>query len=483
MNDRTVPAPSGSTSAYPRSITGTMTRSQPSDSGFAIIEVVVSAAVLAIVALAVLSGIDGATGSSAREKARAVAASLAEKDQERLRAMSVETLKAVPQAAPITVDGVTYTIKSEANWVTDDTGGTPACGNSGNSAEYFHITSTVTSNVVGVRIPAVEIDSLVSPNVAYSQEHGTLGVKIVDRIGNGRPGITVSGTGPSALSAQTTDQDGCVLWRSVNIGAYTISINAGGCGEFGESAVTREQTVSPNTVSFVTVSYDQCVDATVNVKTHTPGTPFTTNPASAIASRARDVSDLSSNGSLKTWSVATPSTTLAAKLFPHPAPYGFFTGRCEYESPEKLGIANYFATTNPGASLTAVPGQPAAPVVYQPPVRIWIQRTYTNSPPAAGRADVTLALQKPGEYASDSCEEPPFAMTVASWGATNGMVSHDSSTFDPGLPFGTYKVTCIYDRQSGRYARPNSTYDNTSADGGAALTINIPRNSWTTSPC
>src|SRR4051812_9535890 len=99
------------------------TRASSSQSGFAIIEVVVSAAVLAIVAMAVLAGVDGATGSSAREKARAIAANLGEQDQERLRAMSVDTLTAVPQAAPVVIDGVTYTIKSEAGWVTDDTGG------------------------------------------------------------------------------------------------------------------------------------------------------------------------------------------------------------------------------------------------------------------------------------------------------------------------------------------------------------------------
>ena len=60
-------------------------RTLRSESGFALIEVIVAAAVLAIVALAVLSGIDAASSTSAREKARAVAASLAEQDQERMR--------------------------------------------------------------------------------------------------------------------------------------------------------------------------------------------------------------------------------------------------------------------------------------------------------------------------------------------------------------------------------------------------------------
>src|SRR3954454_4723870 len=107
-----------------------------SESGFAMIEVIVSAMVLAICALAVLSGIDGAQGSSAREKARAVAGSLAEADQERMRAMSVETLLAIPQQPSVTIDGATYTVKSEAAWVNDDTGGTPSCGNSSNNSEY-----------------------------------------------------------------------------------------------------------------------------------------------------------------------------------------------------------------------------------------------------------------------------------------------------------------------------------------------------------
>ena len=120
-------------------------RNARSESGFALIEVVVSAAVLAIVAMAVLSGIDAASGSSAREKARAVAVALAEADQERMRGMSVETLLALPLTTTVPVEKATYTVKSKAEWVTDDTGGTPSCGNSSDNNQYLHVTSTVTS--------------------------------------------------------------------------------------------------------------------------------------------------------------------------------------------------------------------------------------------------------------------------------------------------------------------------------------------------
>jgi prepilin-type N-terminal cleavage/methylation domain-containing protein len=112
-------------------------------SGFALIEVIVSAAVLAIVALAVLSGIDGAGASSAREKARAVASSLAEQDQERLRSMPVEMLANPPQTPPVIVDGVTYDVASKAQWITDDTGRTPSCGNNSKQAEQKVSAATI----------------------------------------------------------------------------------------------------------------------------------------------------------------------------------------------------------------------------------------------------------------------------------------------------------------------------------------------------
>ena len=84
MNERPVKTPSRSTRrrGADEGFDGQHAHHQD---GYALIEVIVSAAVLAIVALAVLSGIDGATASTARERARAIAGSLAEKDQERLR--------------------------------------------------------------------------------------------------------------------------------------------------------------------------------------------------------------------------------------------------------------------------------------------------------------------------------------------------------------------------------------------------------------
>jgi|tagenome__1003787_1003787.scaffolds.fasta_scaffold20975833_3 type II secretory pathway pseudopilin PulG len=466
-----------------------------SESGFAMIEVIVSAVVLAIVALAVLSGIDGAQGSSAREKARAVAGALAEQDQERMRSMSVETLAAVPPMPPQTIDGAVYTIKSEAAWVNDDTGGTPACGNSSNKAEYFHITSTVTSAIVGTRIPPVRIDSLVSPSVAYAQAHGTLGAKIVDRNGNGLAGINVSGTGPDTLAMQTTDQNGCVLWRSVEVGSYKITLSQSGfCDEMGNSDVSRDQTVSANTVSFVTILFDRCASAAINVRTYVPGTAL--NTSSTLSSKAREITDISSNGSLKTWlsSPATGAPTFnPTNLFPYPAsPYGFFTGECQYQSPAKLGLTNYFSTINPGASITADPTKPNQPAyVYQPPLNLQILRNSAGTTFTAGSIDVYFTLVKPAAFSTDTCTDEVFKYTVMDYPATGwgtrpssftGYVSQDKNTFDPGLPFGTYSV-CLRDTANNKGVAVAGTYDNTKAAAQSLTTINLSSGWQGTTAC
>jgi type II secretory pathway pseudopilin PulG len=455
-----------------------------SESGFAMIEVIVSAAVLAIVALAVLSGIDGAQGSSAREKARAVAGSLAEADQERMRSMSVETLLAVPQQAPKTIDGATYTIKSEAQWVNDNTGGTPACGNSGNSAEYFHITSTVTSSIVGQRLPEVKIDSLVSPTVAYSQAHGTIGAKVVDGNGKGIPNISVSGTGPTALGLKSTDSEGCVVWRSVGVGTYTLTINVSGyCDENGVTNLSRQQTVSANTVSFVSVTYDRCASAVANVRTYAPGAAFDKN--SALSSKARQISDVSSNGSLKTWLPTPPATSASSfalkALFPYPSsPYGFFTGECQYQNPEKLGLANYFATTSPGSAITADPSKYDQPAyVFQPPLNLRIGRNANGTTFTAGSIDVYLTLEKPAAFSTDTCADEVFRYTVRDYPATGwgsrpnpytGYVSQDTATFDPGLPYGTYSI-CLRDKTNSKGVAVSTKYNNVDVGAHALVTI------------
>ena len=62
--------------------------------GFALVEALAAAAILAFMALGVLAGLDGASSSSGREKARSTASALAEQDQERLHGIAAVNLPA-----------------------------------------------------------------------------------------------------------------------------------------------------------------------------------------------------------------------------------------------------------------------------------------------------------------------------------------------------------------------------------------------------
>jgi len=66
-------------------------RSGPED-GFILIEVLVSALILAIVAAAVLAVLSSTTHSAASERVRSQAAALAQEDQARMRTMRIGTL-------------------------------------------------------------------------------------------------------------------------------------------------------------------------------------------------------------------------------------------------------------------------------------------------------------------------------------------------------------------------------------------------------
>jgi type II secretory pathway pseudopilin PulG len=463
-----------------------------SERGFALMEAIVSCAVIAIVALAVLSGIDGASGSAGREQARAVASTLAEQDQERLRGLSVDSLDGLDSTTSVTVDKATYQVRSQAEWVTDDQGGTPSCGNSSKNNEYLHITSTVTSNVVGTRIAAVKLDSLMAPSVAYATGHGVLGVKVMDRNGTGLPGINVSAAMTGYAPPSTaTDASGCAVFRQLPVGTYTVTLNQPGyVGTDLTQQVTAEQKVSAGTINFRTLDYDRVASVKVDVKTTPPGTSTTQQVSKATTI---SLTNAQNTGLLKGYDAQGQSSLTVTPLFPFKSTaYAFFTGRCGYESPDQVGNANYFANY-PGAKL-ADPTAAGQVTVLQPPFNIRVDKGYSNGTITPANVRVFATLTKPASAASDSCIEPPVEMTLKNWPATgwgtvpgsataNWVVQKDNlpTAFDPGMPYGTYKV-CIQDTATGRYVKLDA-YEN-KLPGGTQATTTITKDSgWTTTSC
>jgi type II secretory pathway pseudopilin PulG len=469
-----------------------------SESGFALLEAIVSAAVLAMVALAVLAGIDGASASSGREKARNVAATLAESDQERLRATSVDDLAtaattagyyiADPVGTPVlsggtrvgtikTVDGVAYTVTSTAQFVADDSGGSASCSTDTKATQYFHIRTTVTSAVVGTRLAPVTIDSIVAPNVAYSSTVGTLVIQVLDASGNPVPNKSV--TVSNGIGSKTTNSLGCVVFEQVPTvtGGQTYQASLSDSlyvDHFGNSNSTVDAPVLPNKVNRVTMYYDVAKAAAANIKTYAPGSTITA-PGTGIPSAAYQVSATNSGetGMLRNWPSAAGSSEFGAftvdKQFPFPSAYTFFSGNCHYNDPTTNTYGNTGTTI---AGLLA--GQQTLagvnPTVYQPPLNAIIAKNSSNATPSAAMKVIVKAVTPNG----DDCDQPTITLSTFKVGSSwmVGRSVNASNQLDAGVPYGQYTL-CFKDGT--KYWSPSSYpnaagsasyYDNTTPPTG-----------------
>src|ERR1700754_1348147 len=198
-----------------------------SEHGFALMEAIVAAAVLVVVVLGALAAIDSVTSTAGANKARTVAAALAEKDQEQLRSLrtaELSNIKAlIPGPRDVTVDRLKYTITSDAQWVTDAQGKNISCALTSGDGSFLRITSTVTSKARGVK--PVVLSSIVAPQPGS----GTLTVIVKNVAAKGVQNLGVEATGPSGTATtKLTDTSGCAIFGAVESGAYSIRLDQSG---------------------------------------------------------------------------------------------------------------------------------------------------------------------------------------------------------------------------------------------------------------
>src|SRR4051795_8291473 len=93
------------------------------EGGWLIVEMMIGAVVLVLTALAIYSGLDGASKASGRNRNRTVASYLAQQDQERMRTMDAAALSNnYTNTRTVTIAGVPYRVDSQATPINDTTG-------------------------------------------------------------------------------------------------------------------------------------------------------------------------------------------------------------------------------------------------------------------------------------------------------------------------------------------------------------------------
>jgi Tfp pilus assembly protein PilV len=397
------------------------------------IEVLVSAVLVAIMAVAFFGALNGSERVSGVGKLRAESAALAQDDQERMRSMPVTALNNLLQSNTRTVAGINFTVESRADWIADQAKAA-TCTTNGGKADYLKITSTVTPATASSLRP-VAITSTVTPAPGSFSGKGSLAVTVVDRNAVGVAGVPVNVTGPANATA-FTDATGCAFFGYLPAGTtYQVGPAKGGyVDEDGNPTPKVGITINDQQVATQGFTYDLAGAASVtfyskptNAAGASLGVDVNTNQWKLVVFNASHTprtfgtaypTSVPPAGSNPFTSTGYAGVFNASPLFPFTSAYGLYAGEeaCSNNSPASNSVVDPGLLVPPGDnSLTYKQRIPAlnvygtvgsSPAVATPNLRVKI----TSVTPGCGGWSIVRK--------------------------TNAAGLLD----DPGVPFGTYNV-------------------------------------------
>ncbi len=322
-------------------------RGAASERGFAIIEVLVSSIILALIVIGTFTAFDSSNRFTANEQDRSQASSIAQQDQDRLRGLQVSQLSNLNATRTVVLNGTTFTVTSTGQFESDASG-TSSCGGSG-TADYIKTTSTVTWPAMGATPPVVA-ESIITPPAG-----GSLIVQVVDASGDPVSGMTVSGSGAGTLNG-TTGPDGCVIFGGLNGGSYNVSVSESGYVDKDGNAtppVSQQAiTVIPGSSATKTFYFDQAgaIQAYFSSKQYGGATNTNVTGDTLVAFN----NNMTYPGYRYFGTAGTPDTPplVAPNIFPFPSTYTVYAGSCAADAPSAFGATDPTILVPPGQTVT-----------------------------------------------------------------------------------------------------------------------------------
>jgi len=416
------------------------------EDGFALIEVLVSALVLAIVAAGVMALLQATTHSAASERRHSEAYAISQEDQARLRSMRLSSLNRLEQTRTVTLDGNQFSVKSQGVFVNNTSGQPSSCTSGETSADYVRITSTTTWP--GSQAPVV-IQSIVSPsNGSLDPNHGTLVVTAKNAASQPLANIGLSGSGPGSFTG-TTDSTGCANFTDLPAGNYSIVPNAPGLVDIhGESSAAQPAGVSAGTSSPLPLLFDYPATLPVKFKYRVGSS----NEFKAAKVDSVLVFNALMNPAKAYWTPtkARQEEVVATSIFPFTSPDTVYAGACEVNNPGS-GAAQGSVTLSPGKT-------------YAPPLELQVpalELTVTNGSTAVSGAQITVT--------DENCKVNGTNLTRE---FTSNAQGHQANA-EYGLPWGKYEV-CASANYSGTYHRKRESVTVQSLTSTTAKTLSLP---------
>ncbi len=405
------------------------------------IEVLVSALIILIVAGAVLSLMTATTRSAADQRRKSAAYSAAQEDQARLRALRLSTLNRLSETRTVSLDGETFTVKSTGRFVNNSTSTDTSCSAEGSSADYVKISSSV--SWPGSRTP-VALDSIVAPSTAsLDPNHGSLVITATNGQIQPLSGLGLSGTGAGTFSG-STDATGCANFADLPSGNYTLSTSATGFvdADGNYSPWTKTVGVVASATTPVTLMYDQPgkIEATFQYKEGS--SYYNTTADSVVVYNALMPSGAKAFG---TPGGTRTSTVTANPLFPFKEADTVYAGSCTSNLPTAAESKAALIVPANGTVKTTTP-------ILLPTLFLTVKKSSS----VVNGARVTLT--------DESCKSGSNYVKRLYTTNSNGKLT------EPGMPWGTYRV-CV--SSGSRYKTQSGVVVN-NPSSGTSLTLEIP---------
>jgi Tfp pilus assembly protein PilV len=462
-----------------------------SEDGFLMVEVIISALLVALIVFATFNGFDVATRLSSDQRHHNQAALLAAQSQEQLRsdpASALDLLETTPHSYLREVSGTKYTITQEAKPLaaSGKTTGCKAGEASAQNGANIQVSSTVTWPQLSAtaKRPAVKQASIISPPTGSTLEvdatnGGTLAISGVTATAKYIP---VEAGSPNTVEG-TTGSTGCVVLTGLAATSATVEI-AKKAGWVTTSDLlkfpTKEVTIAPNITTHYPVVYDEAgkiiAEYTYKGESTWEGkavrgdtfVAFNANipasPGFEVGSPNFEYKEVAGEERFKALTnvfEATASTphgiTFAnGELFPFPSParWQVYAGDCTQNSVETV-TASTEKISNPSTLI-----EPGKTSYVKVPLSLVALNVYagTKKAPLA----IEAAAKYPVQITNTGCQGAEAPNNSLSATVTHAQATSAGHLENPFQPFGTYEL-CLTNTATKR--TETATYTNKTVGG------------------
>jgi type II secretory pathway pseudopilin PulG len=334
-----------------------------SEAGFTVLELVVAVTLFALVFAAVSFGMGGVLRVDRTNRSRSVAAYLAAKQLDAVRALPFDEVDVgrTTQSYTDPNSQSTYSITQDVAWVTP-TSNSSSCnvpnGSSGSAVAYKRVTVRVTWPQMAGVAPVSSQTLLTPPSGAYDPYAGHIAVQLYDRDAAPLGGQTVT-LGGAGTGTQVTTEDGCAFFAFLDPGSYTLTLNTSGYvdRQLNQPSVTNLSVIAAQ-ITKVQIDYDQAASLLISV----------TSPAGSVLPGSFPLTVANSNLSVGTKAFAgSGASRTLAPLFPYAGGYQVWTGECTDADPGTYsgGSRGPVLATDPGGSASGTAALDALDVVVR----------------------------------------------------------------------------------------------------------------------